>query len=278
VPFGLFFCVSVVAGLVGALDGIGGGVVLVPILTACGVDIRDAIAVGAVSVIVISNTASPSFLQRHLPNLKASSFLEVFAIVGALIGATLTEITSRHVLYLSFGSILLVSWVVLWQAWRSRGVSASDYEEPVTDKRTMLVGSYYDAAAGKTITYEAKHPYLGSICMFGVGVIAGLLGGGGSVFTVLVIDLVMGFPTKVALTMSNLMMGVIALASLGVYLELGLINMGVMVPVILGVLCGAFIGAKLFRQLKWQSLRLIFLCVVGFLGAQMIYHGMTVLR
>ena len=277
-PFGLFFCVSVVAGLVGALDGIGGGVILVPVLTACGVDIRDAIAVGAISIVVISNTASSNFLQRHLPNLKASSFLEVFAIVGALIGATLTEITSRRVLYTSFGFILLFSWVVLRQTWRRREVSAFDSEEPVTDKRTMLVGSYYDAAVGRTITYEAKHPYLGSFCMFGVGLIAGLLGGGGSVFTVLVIDLVMGFPTKVALTMSNLMMGVIALASLGVYLERGLINMGVMIPVILGVLCGAFVGAKLLRQLKWQSLRVIFLCVLSFLGAQMLYHGMTILQ
>ena len=277
-PFGVFFCTSIVAGIVGALDGIGGGLILTPILVAFGVDIREAIAVSAVSTIVISNTASPSFLQGHLPNLKASSFLEIFAIVGALIGATLTEMTSRHVLFVSFGSILLVSWVMLWQTWKRQKLSVPDLEKMVTNKRTMLGGSYYDFTTGKTIAYKAKHPYVGSLCMFGVGLIAGLLGGGGSVFTVLVIDLVMGFPTRVALTTSNLIMGVIALASIGVYLERGLINMRVMTPVILGVLCGAFLGATLLRQLKSQSLRIIFLSVLSFLGVQMIYHGVTLLR
>ncbi len=277
-PFGILFWVSIAGGFVGALDGIGGGLILTPILVVFGVDIREAIAVSAISTVVISNAASPSFLRRHLPNLKASSFLEIFAIVGALVGATLAEMTSRRFLSVFLGFVLLFSWVMLWQIWKRRELSASDLTKMVTNKETMLVGSYYDFSAGKTITYKAKHPYVGGLCMFGVGLIAGLFGGGGSVFTVLVIDLVMGFPTKVAFTMSNLMMGVIALESIGVYLEGGLVNMKLTVPVILGILPGAFFGATLLPQLKSQALRVIFLCILSFLGAQMIYYGMTIVQ
>lgn len=276
-PFWLLFLTAVLAGCVGALDGIGGGLILVPILTAAGVDIREAIAIGSVSVVAISNAASPSFLRQHLPNLKAVAVLEFFAIAGALIGALLTSIVSRHILFLFGGSTLFISEFTLWRTWkRKQNLAAPEKEFLLRD--TMLVGSYYDFIEGKTVVYEGKRLFLGAFCMFGVGLLAGLLGTGGGVFIVLVADLVMGFPTKVALTMSNLMMGTIALGSLSIYLENGSVHTQWMIPVVLGVLPGAFLGAKLLRQLKGQVVRSIFLCVLTLLGLQMFSNAISHLR
>lgn len=276
-PFWVLFCTALVAGFIGALDGIGGAFVLVPILSAFGVNIREAIAIGAVSVVAISTAASPRFLRHHLPNLKATAFLEFFAIAGALIGAVLTGMVSSRFLTIFCGLILLVSGLSLWQIWKHKSYLPSLKNETLL-KETLLVGSYYDSAHGKTIIYEGKHPLIGSLCMFGVGLIAGLLGGGGGIFLVLVSELVLGFPTKVSLTMSNLMMGVIALASLSIYLEQGLIHTQLMVPVIMGAFVGAFFGAKLLKQLKGQVVRTVFLCVLILLGIEMIYNGIVHFR
>ena len=272
-PFWALFLTAVLAGCVGALDGIGGGLILVPILTAAGVDIREAIAIGSVSVVAISNAASPSFLRQHLPNLKAVAVLEFFAIAGALIGALLTSVVSRHRLFLFSAVTLFISEFALWRTWnRKQNLVVPDRGSLLRD--TMLVGSYYDFVEGKTVVYESQRLFLGTFCMFGVGILAGLLGGGGGIFTVLVAELVMGFPTKVALTMSNLMMGTIALGSLSVYLEKGSVHTQWMIPVVFGVLPGAFLGAKLLKQLKGQMVRGIFLCVLTLLGLQMFSNAM----
>jgi len=276
-PFGLLFLAAAVAGFVGALDGIGGGLVLTPILTAFGVDIREAIAINSVSVIAISSIASPPFLRHHLPNLKVCAFLECFAISGALLGAALTGAVSRHTLFLFCGFVVLVSGLALWKTWRGEGSGPLLKSEGLL-KGTILWGSYYDSADGKTVIYEGKHPVLGAVCIFGVGLIAGLLGGGGGIFLVLVADLVMGFPTKVALTMSTLMMGTIALGGLDVYLETGLVNTRWLFPITLGMIMGAFLGARLLRDLKSQAVRGIFLCVLTLLGLEMIWNGVHIFR
>ncbi len=276
-PFFLLFCAAMVAGFIGALDGIGGGFVLVPILTAFGVDIRQAIAIGAVSVVAISTTASPRFLRHHLPNLKATAFLEFFAISGALIGAILTGLVSGRFLTIFCGFMVLISGLALRQTWKHKDRLLPPQNENLL-KETMLVGSYYDSADGKTVVYQGKHPLLGALCMVGVGLIAGLLGGGGSIFIVLVAELVIGFPIKVSLSMSNLMMGVIALAGMSVYLERGLINAQLIVPVIMGVVAGAFFGARLLKQLKGQIVRSVFFCVLLLLGIEMVYNGVIHLR
>lgn len=276
-PFWPFFLASGAAGFIGALDGVGGGLVLVPILTLMGVDIREAIPLGAVCTVVISNGASPVFLRRHLPNIRAGAFLELFAIPGALIGAVLTNMTSRRYLFLFCGSLLFISWFALWRKWRQKPHTLA-LESATPGKESMLIGSYYDYDDGKTVVYEGRYPMLGGLCMFGMGLVAGFLGGGGGVFTVLIVDLVIGFPTKVALTMSNLIMGTVALASLGVYLEKGLVDAPLMIPVVLGVLAGAFLGAQTLLRLKGQVVRTIFLCVLALLSLRMLHHGITPIR
>ena len=275
--FWTLFLAAAVAGLMGALNGVGGGLVLIPILTMLGVDIREAIAISSVSVVAISNSAAPTFLRRHLPNMKACARLEFFAIAGALVGAVLTAVTNRRVLFVFCGSLLLMSWIALWRTWR-RTPPTSATEEAAVVKDTMLAGSYYDSDSGKTIVYEGRRSLPGGLCMLGVGLMAGLLGGGGGAFTVLVVDLVMGFPTKVALAMSNLMMGTIALASLSIYLETGLVNVRLMIPSVLGVLVGALVGAKLLWRLRGPVIRHIFLVVMAILGVEMVYNGVTLFR
>ena len=267
----LFFA-SGIAGFIGALDGIGGGLVLTPLLTLLGVDIREAIAISAVSVVAISNSAAPVFLRRHLPNLKAVAFFELFAVTGAFAGGVLAGISSRRWLFFFCASLMLISWTALWRKWKGKPPLPSP--DPIAPGReSMLRGSYYDPDSGKTVLYEGRHPRLGILCMFGVGLIGGILGGGGGIFAVLAMDLVMGFPTKVALTMSNLMMGVIALASLSTYLEVGTIHTGRMIPVVLGALPGAFLGAKVLWRLKSQWVRTVFLCVLLVLCFRMVLAG-----
>ncbi len=245
---------------------------LTPILILLGVDIREAIAISAVSVVAISNSAAPVFLRRHLPNLKAVVFLELFAVLGALLGGVLAGISSRRWLFFFCASLLLISWVALWRKWW--GAPTFPSPEPTSPfKGSALAGSYYDPDSGRTLHYEGRHPRLGSLCMFGVGLIGGMLGGGGGIFIVLALELVMGFPTKVALTMSNLMMGVIALASLSAYLEVGTIHTGRMIPVVLGAFPGAFLGAKMLWRMKSQWVRTLFLCVLFALFLRMVLTG-----
>ncbi len=270
-PFGMLFLLSVLAGLVGALGGMGGGVVLIPVLTFVGINIKQAIAVSGLSAIAISNSATPLYVRRHLPNLKAGAFLELFAVMGALTGAVITVLSHQRFLYLFCGVTLVVSWVALWKTWKKENKPALESQSPAHP--SMLTGSYYDHAEHQTISYKGKRPYLGGVCMFGVGLVSGLLGVGTGAFTVLINDLLMGFPTKVSLTMSNLMMGAIYLAGVGVYLEAGLIHSKLVAPIILGVPFGALLGAKLLPQLRNQMIRIVFLCILSVLGLEMMVQG-----
>ena len=268
---GLLFFVSIAAGLVGALSGMGGGVVLIPVLTACGVDIKRAIPLSIISMIVISNSASASYVRRHLPNLRVSAFLEIFAIIGSLTGASITLISGRRLLFFLCGGIILSSWVILWR-------QRQEIWKPLTEQDAMsrtlsLEGSYYDYGEKKTIAYRAHRPYVGGPLMFGAGMVSGLLGIGGSAFTVLIHDLVMRLPPKVSLTTSNLIIGAMALAGVSIYLEAGLIDPRLVVPVILGAPLGAWAGSKLLVNFTNRVVHIIFLSILVVLGIEMIMHG-----
>ena len=267
----LFF-VSIIAGLMGSISGMGGGVVLIPVLTAFGIDIKRAIAISILSVIVVSNSAAPSYVRRHIPNLRVTAFLEVFAVLGSLFGAYLTLVSRRRFLFFLCGGILLVSWLRLW---RKRDVQ---YEPAVSQDALSrwlgLEGSYYDEAEKQTKSYQVNGTYLAAPLMFGAGVISGLLGIGGSAMTVLIQDAVMKLPVKVSLTTSNLIIGVMALSGAGVYLEAGLVDPKLVVPMILGVSIGAYTGSKLLVRLSNPVVRVLFLLVFVLLGIEMILHGM----
>jgi uncharacterized membrane protein YfcA len=263
--------ISIVAGFVGAMSGMGGGVILIPAMTLFGLDIKHAIAVSAVSVIATSSGSAAAYVRDRITNLKVGMFLEMFTIVGAMLGAALTLAARQNVLFIAFGLVLMASWVAMFldrhHEWRppARQDRFSHWLE--------LDGSYYDQSAGRTITYHARRAYFGAPMMFGAGVIAGMLGIGAGALKVLIHDLVMGLPPKVSTTTSNLIIGVTALAGTSVYLAAGVIDPGLVAPVMLGILLGAFLGTKLLVRLSNRSVRQFFLGVLLLLGIEMLVRG-----
>jgi uncharacterized membrane protein YfcA len=264
------FLVAIVAGFVGAMSGMGGGVVLIPALTLLGVDIKHAIAVSILSIIATSSGSASAYVRDHITNLKVGMFLEMFTIVGALVGARITLASSPRPLFIAFGAVLLGSWVALLavghQTWH---VAKQD----AVSRWLELEGSYPDKALGEEIYYKGRRAYFGAPAMFGAGMIAGLLGIGAGAVKVLIHDLIMGLPPKVSTTTSNLIIGVTALAGTSVYLAAGLIDPGMAAPVILGVVLGAFLGTRLLVRLTNQAVRRFFLVVLIILAVEMIVRG-----
>lgn len=245
---------------------------LIPILTFFGADIKQAITASTLSVVAISASAAPRFVGRHMPNLKASGFLEIFAVSGAFIGALITLAMGRRFLFLLCGGIFWASCVILWRQPDKR--ESSTRAQDSLSRWLGLEGSYYDDVEGRTISYRGNHAFLSGLGMFGTGLTTGLLGMGGSALTVLVLDELMGLPTKVSLTTSSLIIGVMALAGANVYLEAGLINPQLAVPVILGVPLGALIGSGLLVHLKNRMVRVILFNMLVLWGLEMVIHGL----
>lgn len=269
--FVALFLVSVAAGLVGALSGMGGGVVLIPTLTLMGMDIKRAIAISIVSVIATSSGAASAYVRDRITNLKVGMFLEMFTILGALLGAAITLASGQRLLFILFGLVLLASWAALYlqrhEEWHPRRTQDrfSHWLE--------LEGSYFDQAARQTIHYRGSRAYWGGPLMFVAGLIAGMLGIGAGALKVLIHDLVMGLPPKVSTTTSNLIIGVTALAGTSVYLAAGVVDPGLVAPVMLGILLGAYVGTKVLVRLTNQAVRRIFLVVLLVLGLEMLLRG-----
>ena len=274
--FELLFLVSIAAGFIGAMSGMGGGVVLIPALTLLGMDIKHAIAISIVSVIATSSGAASAYVRDRITNLKVGMFLEMFTIVGALVGAAITIVSAQRPLFFVFGLVLLASWATLFLQ-RHDGWTPVAHQDAFSSW-LQLEGSYYDQAAGQTIQYRGARAYFGGPLMFGAGLIAGLLGIGAGALKVLIHDLVMGLPPKVSTTTSNLIIGVTALAGTSVYLAAGLIDPGQAAPVILGVVVGAFLGTRVLVRLTNQTVRHFFLVVLAILGIEMILRGIGVIQ
>ncbi len=271
VPFYLLFSISILAGFVGAMSGMGGGIILIPALTLMGIDIKHAIAVSILSVIATSSGSASAYVRDHITNLKVGMFLEMFTIVGALAGAAITLVSTQRPLYIAFGAVLLGSWLALLiaghETWRGG-------QQDAMTRWLELEGSYPDAALGAEIHYKARRAYFGAPAMFGAGMIAGLLGIGAGAVKVLIHDLIMGLPPKVSTTTSNLIIGVTALAGTSVYLAAGMIEPGLAAPVILGVVLGAFLGTRLLVRMTNEAVRRFFLLVLIVLAVEMIYRGL----
>jgi uncharacterized membrane protein YfcA len=268
------FLISIAAGFVGAMSGMGGGIILIPALTLLGMDIKHSIAVSIVSVIATSSGSASAYVRDNITNLKVGMFLEMFTIVGAIVGAAITLASGQQFLYLLFGIVLLGSWIALFFQRRIKG--NPERHQDRFSQWLELSGSYYDQATHETIAYKAVRAYIGALLMFGAGLIAGLLGIGAGALKVLIHDLVMGLPPKVSTTTSNLIIGVTALAGASVYLAAGLVDPGLIAPVILGVVTGAFLGTRLLVRVTNQVVRNIFLVVLIVLGLEMLLRGLGV--
>lgn len=270
ISFQLLFPISILAGFVGAMAGMGGGVVIIPVLTLLGVDIKHAIAISILSVIATSSGSASAYVRDHITNLKVGMFLEMFTIVGALAGAKITLAISPRPLYIVFGLVLLSSWLALLLTKNSMWHTGP---QDAFTRWLELEGSYPDQALGETVHYKARRAYFGAPLMFGAGVIAGLLGIGAGAVKVLIHDLIMGLPPKVSTTTSNMIIGVTALAGTSVYLVAGLISPQLAAPVILGIATGAFLGTRMLVRMTNQAVRRFFLFILLILAVEMLIRG-----
>jgi len=263
---------SFVAGLLGSLTGLGGGVVLVPLLTLFfKVDIRYAIGASLVSVIATSSGAAAAYVKEGFSNIRIGMFLEIATTIGALAGAFLAAIIPLSALAVIFGLTLLYS---AFLSRKPRPKSQRHLPPDPTATKLKLNGSFPDPEEGLR-SYNVQRVPAGFGLMFGAGALSGLLGIGSGAVKVLAMDQAMKIPFKVSTTTSNFMIGVTAAASAGVYLARGYIDPGLAMPVMLGVLAGSTLGTRILIQAETKWLRLIFSVVIGVLGAEMLYKGLA---
>lgn len=268
------FGVAILAGIVGSVLGLGGGIIIVPALTLLfGYEIRTAVAASAVAVIATSTGAAVAYLRDRITNTRIAMLLEVGTTAGALSGALIAGLVPGKFIFLLFGLLMGYSAYSMFQARKTElpvGVVPDQLSE-----RLRLRGSYYDQALGQTISYTATGTLPGLGLMYLSGALAGLLGIGGGAFKVLAMDQIMRLPIKVSTATSNFMIGVTAAAGASVYFVRGDVEPLVAGPVALGVLVGAMIGARLMVKLKGSTLRLLFIPVLVVIAVQMAWKGVT---
>lgn len=261
---------SLLAGFLGALTGLGGGVVIVPVLTLLfHVDIHYAIGASLVSVIATSSGAAASYVREGFSSVRIGMFLEVATTLGALFGAYLTTRVSAPTIGVIFGIVLLYS---AWASFRAKHDTHTDKPDAMA-MRLKLKGSFPTAAGEES--YVAQRVPAGFGLMYLAGTLSGLLGIGSGAVKVLAMDQAMRLPFKVSTTTSNFMIGVTAAASAGIYLSRGYIAPELAMPVMLGVLAGSMLGAKVLVKAKVPMLRMVFAFVIVALGFEMIYNSLA---
>lgn len=262
--------ISALAGFLGALTGLGGGVVITPALTLLlGVDIRYAIGAALISVIATSSGAAAAYVREGYSNIRVGMLLEVATTFGAVAGAALATQIPTSALAIIFGVILLYS---AYASSRPRRPEDIVVEPDPLAVRLKLNGSYPTADGGER-HYFVRRVKTGFALMFGAGTLGGLLGIGSGAFKVIAMDQAMKIPFKVSTTTSNFMIGVTAAASAGVYLSRGYVDPGLAMPVILGVLAGSLLGSRRLAGASPKALRILFALVVSAMAVQMIYSG-----
>jgi len=262
---------SALAGFLGALTGLGGGVVVTPVLTIMlGVDLRYAIGATLVSVIATSSGAAAAYVREGYSNIRIGLFLEIATTIGAVLGAFLATRTPSSALAIIFGVILLYS---AYLSSRPRSSKERQVQPDPLATRLQLNGSFPEG--GKLRQYNVTGVRKGFALMFGAGTLSGLLGIGSGAVKVIAMDQAMKIPFKVSTATSNFMIGVTAAASAGVYLSRGYIDPGLAMPVMLGVLVGSLLGARQLMGAETRLLRHVFAIVVGALALEMIWHGIS---
>ena len=266
---GLLFAGALTAGLLGSLTGLGGGVVLIPLLTLLfKVDIHYAIGASLISVIATSSGAAAAYVRDGISNIRLGMFLEVATTAGAVGGAFLATYLSTSVIAIVFGIVLIVSAVLSFAKREDNLVTGPG------SRLTQLLklNGTYPTPQGRQ-SYTVKNVVGGFLMMNVAGVLSGLLGIGSGALKVLAMDNIMRTPFKVSTTTSNFMIGVTAAASAGIYLKRGYIDPGLSMPVMLGVLAGAFAGSRILTRTKVSTLKRVFAVVILLLAVEMIYNG-----
>lgn len=263
--------ISVAAGFIGSLLGLGGGIIVVPALTLVyGIDIRYAIGASIVSVIATSSGAAAAYVKEHLSNLRVAMLLEIGTTTGAITGAFLATVVRSGWLFIIFGLVLGYSAIAML------GKHEDHIGDVAPDRwadRLRLHSTYYDESTHRQVDYRVTRSKLGLLLMYFAGAISGLLGIGSGSLKVTAMDLAMKLPIKVSTATSNFMIGVTAAASAGVYFTRGDIDPFIAAPVAVGVLVGATAGSRLLPRISNTALRGAFVVVLLIIAAQMIWRG-----
>ena len=270
--FLVLFLASITAGVLGSVAGIGGGLVVIPVLTLLfGVDIHYAIGASIVSIIATSSGAAATYVKDRITNLRIGMFLETGTTVGAIIGAAIAAYLSAVILETIFGTILIISLVPLL---RKIGQEFPAIQELKGLAKKLDLRGDYTERDGRKIEYNATSPSKGLLGMVVAGLISGLLGLGSGTFKVLSMDLWMKLPMKVSTTTSNFMIGVTAAASAGIYFARGEVNPVIAAPVALGILLGSTTGTRFLIRAKNTAIRKIFALVLAASAIEMILRAL----
>ncbi len=257
------------AGLLGSLTGLGGGVVVIPVLTlGFGVDFHYAIGAALVASIATSSGSGSAYVKEGITNVRLGMFLEIATTIGAVCGAAVAIYLNNNVIAIIYGLVLLLT-AAMQQRRKSdhEGVMGSE-----TARRLKLYGSW-PQKDGTVKHYQLRHVGGGFGVMYVAGVLSGILGIGSGVLKVLAMDAMMKVPFKVSTTTSNFMMGVTACASAVIYVQRGIIEPGIACPVMIGVLFGALTGARLLKRMDVRVLRQIFCVAIVLVAVNMIWQG-----
>lgn len=270
----LIFCISIFAGLFGSMLGLGGGIILVPVLTLIfKLPMQTAIAASTVSIIATSTGAAVAFLRERLTNTRVAILLEMGTSAGALSGALIAGYLNQRVLHILFGFLLVYS---SYNMFKTRQHELPQDVQPDRLSRSLqLRGSYLDRQMGQRVNYEVTGTIPGLILMYFSGIAAGLLGIGGGLFKVPAMDQVMKIPFKASTATSNFMIGVTAASGAVVYFARGDVKPLIAGPVVLGVLFGAIMGARLMVRLKASTIRKLFIPVIIYTALVMLYRGIA---
>ncbi len=264
--------ISTLAGVLGSLLGLGGGIIIVPTLTLLfHIDIRYAIGASIVSVIATSSGAAAAYVRERMTNLRVAMVLELATSAGALTGAYLAGHLAVRWLYVIFGVVMGYSALMMF---RKRHQAGDEFVPAPWADYLKLHSSYFDEAAGREIVYRVARTRVGLGLMYIAGIVSGLLGIGSGALKVPAMDLAMRLPIKVSTATSNFMIGVTAAASAGVYFARGDIDPFIAAPVATGVLIGAVLGSRLLGRLQSATIRVVFVAVLLWVSGEMLLKGL----
>lgn len=262
------------SGFLGALLGLGGGVIMVPLLIFL-LDIPIHIAAGAsiIAVVATSSAATSVYVKNEITNTRLGMFLELATTIGALSGASLMSVVSESFLQILLGASLLYAALVMFSKMRGAGTTWVNKPNDWLAERLSLGGSYWDDAIGAQVEYGVHRTLPTFLISYIAGIISGLLGIGGGGIKVPAMNVISNIPMKVSVATSNFMIGVTASASALVYLRHGYCDFFITAPVVLGTLIGSNLGARATKQIRGSSLKLLFVLVLLVLGLRMVILG-----
>ncbi len=266
--------ISVTAGLLGSLVGLGGGIIIVPVLTLLyHIDIRLAIGASILSVIATSSGAAVTYVRERLTNLRAGMFLEIGTTIGAVTGAYVTTLISGNELFVLFAAVLIYSALSMFLK-RNQDTMLTTSNDRLANYFN-LHGSYYDQSKHHEVTYKVAGTKVGLVLMYIAGIISALLGVGSGALKVPAMDIAMHIPIKASAATSDFMIGVTAAASAGVYFARGQINPIIAAPIAIGVLTGAVIGSRLLNRVAPRYIQALFILVLIVVSVEMLQRGLS---